>query len=140
MRFALARTKVSEGGNGVRASARATSMSSKVAPSSDARARMTRQETKLELDPALQSSKKKDGNSIGNNDNASSVQSNPPYVQTRDKVMFLISVLNVIILSHLVGGFQWLMPYYYTMSALPLLFLRFWTCLLYTSPSPRDRG
>ena len=88
---------------------------------------MTRQETKLELDPALQSSKKKDGNSIGNNDNASSVQSNPPYVQTRDKVMFLISVLNVIILSHLVGGFQWLMPYYYTMSALPLLFLRFWT-------------
>jgi len=71
-----------------------------------------RSETKLELEPSLQ--RKSDGKFR-------------PYIRSRDKVMFVFSVMNVLMLSFFTAGFSWLLPYYYTAVVLPLLFARYWT-------------
>ena len=80
------------------------------------REEIRREETQQELEPALQRDK---------NDTKKG-RRHAPLVRNRDKVMFCISAFNAMILSFFTGGYQWLLPYYYTALILPFLVLRMW--------------
>ncbi len=50
-----------------------------------------------------------------------------PFIKRTDKFVFVVGVLNLILLVYMTAGIQWLLPYYYTVTIIPLIIVRYVT-------------